>query len=54
MFDLINIFISELEDQLDMFKYLTEGVILTLVSTFGFIGNTMSVIVLTRTATGLR
>ena len=38
----------------DVFKFVTEGVILTIISTFGFVGNAMSVNVLTRTATGLR
>jgi hypothetical protein len=48
--------ILDVEEQMDgdMFRFVTEGVILTIVSTFGFIGNAMSVIVLTRTATGLR
>ena len=36
-----------------MFKFVTEGVLLTVVSTFGFVGNTMSVIVLTRRATSV-
>lgn len=34
----------------DHFTYLTEGVLLTIVSTFGIVGNIMSVIVLTRSS----
>ena len=59
MFLTLHNLISGVEEQMDdesakFFKFVTEGVILTIVSTFGFIGNAMSVIVLTRTATGLR
>ena len=32
-----------------MFNFIVEGVLLTIVSTFGFIGNIMSIIVLTKT-----
>ena len=33
----------------NMFNFIVEGVLLTIVSTFGFIGNIMSIIVLTKT-----
>ena len=49
--------IPKVEESMDggkVFRFIIEGVILTIISTFGFIGNTMSVIVLTRTSSGLR
>ena len=36
------------EDTEDIFRFVTEGILLTIISTFGLVGNCMSIIVLTR------
>ena len=42
-----NFFLFQVKQE-DIFRFVTEGILLTLVSTFGLIGNCMSIIVLTR------
>ena len=42
-----NFFLFQVKQE-DIFRFVTEGILLTLVSTFGLIGNCMSIFVLTR------